>query len=285
MKKLTLSAGGVLGSQIGFQAAVCGWDVTFWMHSSSSITRTQPKIEKLQTVYEKLIPNAKAIRGLADIPDLSTAIAQAQSHIHYELDLQKALEEADLLIECVPEVLSEKESFFKQASPFIPENCLIATNTSSLLPSKMAGFVPDPSRFLAMHFANEIWVNNTCEIMPQSQTSPEAVEEAIQYAKDLNMVPLVMKKEQAGYLLNSMLIPLLNAAQVLLANEVADAYTINNTWKLATGAPNGPFDILDIVGVNTALNIVKQNPEAANPETIPGKIASRLQEMSEKKVH
>lgn len=87
MKKLTLAAGGVLGSQIGFQAAVCGWEVTFWMHSSSSITRTKPKIEKLQSVYEKLAADAKDYRGLASLESPAKAIAQAQNHIHYETDL------------------------------------------------------------------------------------------------------------------------------------------------------------------------------------------------------
>lgn len=279
MKKLTLAAGGVLGSQIGFQAAVCGWEVTFWMHSSSSITRTKPKIEKLQSVYEKLAADAKDYRGLASLESPAKAIAQAQNHIHYETDLKKALEQADLLIECVPEVLAEKEAFFKQAAPFIPENCLIATNTSSLLPSQMAGFIPDPSRFLAMHFANEIWANNTCEIMPQPKTSQESMKRAVSYAKAMNMIPLVLKKEQAGYLLNSMLIPLLDSAQALLAADVSDAYTTNEAWKLGTGAPHGPFEILDVVGLPTALNIVKQHPQASDPNTIPGKIAARLEEM------
>ena len=70
------------------------------------------------------------------------------------------------------------------------------------------------------------------------------------------------------------------AAQALFANDVADPETIDKTWCLATGAPNGPFRILDVVGLVTAYNIVTMNPQAADPESTPGKIAAKLKEKS-----
>ena len=73
-----------------------------------------------------------------------------------------------------------------------------------------------------------------------------------------------------------MLVPFLTAAESLLANGVADPETIDKTWMLATGAPVGPFRILDIVGLVTAYNIVVMNPQASDPETTPGKIAATL---------
>ena len=69
------------------------------------------------------------------------------------------------------------------------------------------------------------------------------------------MVPLPLHKEQPGYILNSLLVPLLDAAQMLFLNRVADTETIDKTWMVATGAPLGPFAILDVVGINTAYNI------------------------------
>ena len=90
------------------------------------------------------------------------------------------------------------------------------------------------------------------------------------------MIPLKLRKEQPGYILNSLLVPFLNSAQALLANDVADPETIDKTWMLATGAPLGPFRILDIVGLTTAYNIVSMNPQAADPDTTPGKIAATL---------
>jgi 3-hydroxybutyryl-CoA dehydrogenase len=92
------------------------------------------------------------------------------------------------------------------------------------------------------------------------------------------MIPLCLHKEQPGYILNSMLVPFLNAAEMLYATGVADPETIDKTWMLATGAPAGPFRILDIVGLATAYNIVVMSPDAKDPETVPGKIAAVLKE-------
>ena len=93
------------------------------------------------------------------------------------------------------------------------------------------------------------------------------------------MVPLCLHKERPGYILNSMLVPFLSAAEALFANDVADPETIDKTWCLATGAPNGPFRILDVVGLVTAYNIVSMNPLAEDPESTPGKICAKLKEM------
>ena len=100
----------------------------------------------------------------------------------------------------------------------------------------------------------------------------------VEFAQQIGMIPLKLKKEQPGYILNSLLVPFLNAGQALLANDVADPETIDLTWVLGTGAPAGPFRILDIVGLDTAYNIVIMNPEAKDPNTTPGKIAKILKE-------
>ena len=104
----------------------------------------------------------------------------------------------------------------------------------------------------------------------------EAAKDADLVIEAIGMIPLQLKKEQPGYILNSLLVPFLNSAQALLAKGVADPETIDKTWMLATGAPLGPFRILDVVGLTTAYNIVVMNPEAKDPETLPGKIAALL---------
>ena len=123
-----------------------------------------------------------------------------------------------------------------------------------------------------------IWQNNTAEVMGHPGTEQKYYDEVVQFAEDINMIPLKLNKEQPGYILNSLLVPFLNAAQSLLANDVSDHETIDKTWILATGAPAGPFHILDIVGLTTTYNIISMNPEAQNPETTPGKIAKMLKE-------
>lgn len=98
--------------------------------------------------------------------------------------------------------------------------------------------------------------------MGHAGTSPEVFDAVVDFAKSIGMVALPLHKEQPGYILNSLLVPLLNAGTNLLVNDVADYQTIDKTWMIATGAPFGPFGILDIVGITTAYNINAMQAEA-----------------------
>ncbi len=131
---------------------------------------------------------------------------------------------------------------------------------------------------MALHFANSIWKNNTAEVMGHPGTSPEIYNEVVKFADEINMIPLQLHKEQPGYILNSMLVPFLSAAQALLATGVADFETIDKTWELATGAPAGPFKILDIVGLETAYNINQMKPDAQTEGTVTNLIGKLLKE-------
>ena len=94
------------------------------------------------------------------------------------------------------------------------------------------------------------------------------------------MIPLKLQKEQPGYILNSLLVPFLSAAEALLATGVADCETIDKTCMLATGAPLGPFRILDIVGLTTAYSIGIMDPRSKDPSTVQGKVAALLKAIS-----
>ncbi len=113
-------------------------------------------------------------------------------------------------------------------------------------------------------------------------TDQEVYRKVVAFAGEINMVSLQLHKEQPGYILNSMLVPLLTAAQTLWAKEVADPETIDLTWRLATGAPKGPFEILDIVGLETAYNINQMKPEAQDEESTTYKIGKLLKEKIDK---
>jgi len=180
----------------------------------------------------------------------------------FSSDLAKAVRDADLMIEAIPEVVQIKTDFYKQLGKVAPEKTIFATNSSTLLPSQFAEVTGRPEKFLALHFANEIWKNNTAEIMKHPGTDMTVFDEVIEFAKAIGMVALPLYKEQPGYILNSLLVPLLEAAQLLLVKEVADVETIDKTWMVATGAPQGPFAILDVVGINTAYNIGLAKAEA-----------------------
>lgn len=195
-------------------------------------------------------------------------VHSAYDRITFTSDLSKAVAEADLLIEAIPEVVDIKTDFYTKLGKVAPAKTVFATNSSTLLPSQFADATGRPEKFLALHFANEIWKNNTAEIMKHQGTDMNVFQEVIQFAKAIGMVALPLYKEQPGYILNSLLVPFLSAAQSLLAKEVADVETIDKTWMIATGAPQGPFAILDVVGLKTAFNIALAQAEATgDPES------------------
>lgn len=289
IQNVTVAGGGVLGSQIALQSAYKGFNVTIWLRSEGSIERCRPKLERLRGIYKSTLEALKTnpaayCRGLTDSADVPAAkldeliakVDTAFDSIKLTCDFNEAFGNADLVIEAIAEVLSEKDAFYREACPHMPERTIICTNSSTLLPSAMVGYTDRPDKFLALHFANNIWKNNTAEVMGQPATSPEAYQAVVEFARAIGMIPLELKKEQPGYLLNSMLVPFLNSAEALLANGVADVETIDAAWTLGTGAPLGPFRILDIVGLNTAYNIVAASPAAADPDSVAGKIAATL---------
>ena len=94
--------------------------------------------------------------------------------------------------------------------------------------------------------------------MAQPRTSQAAFDAVMAFARQIRMIPLPVRKEKSGYLLNSMLVPMLFSAMDLYVNGISDPESIDRAWTLGTGAPKGPFRILDTVGLTTAHNIVKQ---------------------------
>ena len=294
MKNITVAGGGVLGSQIAFQTAFCGFDVKIWLRSEESIGRTKPKLERLYNIYKTTLNEAKKElgtgkvfpRGLitdsskvneADIDKLLEVVDKAYNGMKLTTSLEEACKDADLIIESMAENPEAKVAFYKSLDPHLEAKTIVATNSSSMVPSQFREYLSRPQQYLAIHFANNIWISNTAEIMGHSNTSKDAYEAVEKFASDIKMIPLRLMKEQPGYILNSMLIPFLNAGQMLLANEVADPATIDLTWRLGTGSPYGPFQILDIVGLNTALNIVSNNPLSKDPTTVQGKIKAILE--------
>ncbi len=270
MKNIVVAGGGVLGSQIAFQTAYCGFNVTIWLRSRDSITRTQPKLDKLKATYIETIekmatPEGKTpafwARGISEYENFNKdecikKVEAAYKNLKLELDLAKAVNDADLVIESMSENPDDKIAFYKKLAPCLPDKTILVTNSSTLLPSKFAKYTGRPDKYLSLHFANSIWKNNTAEIMAQSRTDKACFSAVSEFAKQIRMIPLPVRKEKSGYLLNSMLVPLLFSGMDLCVNGVSDPESIDKAWTLGTGAPKGPFQILDTVGLPTAYNIV-----------------------------
>ncbi len=285
MKKVVIAGGGVLGSQIAFQAAYCGFDVTIWLRSQGSIGRTQPKIDGLRKTYTEAIglmesssEAANWCRGIADADGFDAKkcleqVEKAYSGLKLELDMAKAAADADFIIESVAENVKDKIAFYEALAPLMPEKTILCTNSSTLLPSTFAKYTGRPDKYLSLHFANAIWKNNTAEVMAQSQTSKESFDAVMAFANDIRMIGLPVNKEKNGYLLNSMLVPFLLSGLDLYVNGVSDPASIDKAWKFGTGAPRGPFEIFDVVGINTAYNIVLQY------QKVPGLFSPLLKKM------
>ena len=268
-KKVVVAGGGVLGSQIAFQAAYCGFDVTIWLRSQGSIGRTQPKLDNLKKTYEEAIESMAAgtgswCAGIADSGaplDKAACLARVQTayeSLKLELDMAAAVADADLVIESMAEDPKAKVEFYQKMAPLLPAKTVIATNSSTLLPSQFAKYTGRPEKYLSLHFANSIWKNNTAEVMGHDGTEQSVFDAMCEFANQIRMIALPVRKEKNGYLLNSMLVPWLLSGLDLWASGVSDPKSIDIAWEHGTGAPKGPFRVIDTVGLNTAYNIVLQ---------------------------
>lgn len=259
---LTVLGTGVLGSQIAYQAAYAGFHVTAWDISADALDVARTRFDTLADTY------ASEVKGATH----ANRARHSATSITLTTDLNAALAVADLVIEAVPEDPSIKRDTWAQVGKLAPEHTVFATNSSTLLPSSLKDVTGRPEKFLAIHFANHIWVQNTAEIMGTADTDPDVFRAAVDFADRMGMVPVELKKEKAGYVLNSLLVPLLDAAAELLVGGYADIETVDKTWRIGTGAPFGPFQIFDVVGLTTAKNIA-----AASANPIQQEFADYLQ--------
>ncbi|WP_298335878.1 3-hydroxyacyl-CoA dehydrogenase [Ferrimicrobium sp.] len=232
---------GVLGAQIAYQVAYSGANVTGYDINAKALDDGRHRLEQLRDRYARN-------PGSHNPDDAQLAL----DRIKLTSDLTEAASSAELVIEAVPENLELKRNFYQQLAPLLSPTTVIATNTSTLLPSDLAESTGRPDKFLALHFANEVWLHNTAEVMGTSATDPTIYQRVVQFATEIGMVPIEIKKEQAGYLLNSLLVPWLQAASSLLMRGIAEPEMIDMTWRTATGAPSGPFQIFDVIGIRTA---------------------------------
>lgn len=276
-KYVTVIGGGVLGSQIAFQAAYCGFNVTILIREEDPIEDLKKKLKELHKTYIKSIElmakegrnSSNWCRGLAVDDKINKRKSikkadEAYKNIVIETNQSMALYNADYVIESITENFDIKSKLYEQIAPYLKEDAILLTNSSTLLPSKLAKFTVKPERFLTMHFANTIWKNNIAEIMRHSGTDDNIFDAAISFAEQIQMIPLPVREEKSGYLLNSMLVPFLLCAMDLLANGVSDPESIDKAWTIGTGAPKGPFRILDTVGLITAREIVLQYQKVPN---------------------
>lgn len=244
INKVTVLGIGVLGSQIAYQTAYCDFDVVAYDIGEEALRLAEERVLNLTATYKEQVKGASIDKTDA-----------ALKRITYQMDLGLTVAQADLVIEAVPEKIELKQDIYSRIGKLAPAKAIFATNTSTLLPSDLMEYTGRPDRFLALHFANQIWIRNTAEVMGTGKTDPKVYRTVVEFASAIGMVPIELKKEHPRYLLNSLLSPWLENALELVVDGVAEPETVDKTWRIATGAPTGPFQILDIVGLRTVCNI------------------------------
>lgn len=254
IKNVTIAGAGTLGSQIAWQTAFKGFNVTVYDAFEKGIENGKKFHQQFASIF---ISKRGATQEQID---------QTLARLTYTTNLEEAIQDADLLSESIPENLEIKKEFYRKIAKFAPDKTIFTTNTSTLLPRYFAEETGRPGKFLALHFANWIWDANIGEVMGHSGTDPKIYERVVEFAKEIGMVPILVHKEQNGYVINSLLAPLLSAAGNLLINEIADHETIDKTWMITSGVKMGPCGIMDMVGLETIYNIEKHWGEQQEDE-------------------
>ena len=243
IQNVTIFGGGTLGSQIAFQTAFHGFNVIVYDISDEALELSQQNHQMIGELF-------KSERGASD-----QEIQDTMARLNYTTDLAASVKDADLTSESVPEDLAIKKQFYKDLAKVAPKKTIFTTNTSTLPPSQLAEETGRPERFLALHFANLIWENNIAEVMKHPKTDHSIFEQVLDFSKKIGMVPIRLEIEQPGYIINSLLVPWLIAAQTLVANEVASVEDIDKTWMIISKMDRGPLGTLDVIGFETAYNV------------------------------
>jgi 3-hydroxybutyryl-CoA dehydrogenase len=245
IKKILIVGGGTMGVQIGFQCAAHGYAVSIYDIDESVVGSA---LERLDAYVEYLVTAGHVDREMA---------ADALSRIAATTDAAEAARDADLLSEAVPEDPALKARIFAQFNHLCPDRTVFTTNTSLLVPSLIAAATGRPERFLAFHFHQPVWVGNVAEIMSHPGTAPEIVTLVRDFAKSINQIPMVLKKENSGYVFNAMYSAWSGAAITLAANGVAAVEDIDRAWMGVMKTPFGPLGALDVVGLDTVWHITE----------------------------
>ena len=242
IKTVLIIGSGNMGQQIGFQCASCGLDVVMYDISADMLDKAIDRMGKLAKTYiaaKRLTPE-KAEESL--------------KRIKTTIDVAEAGRKADFVSESVPEDPELKGRVFAQFNDVCPHRTIFTTNTSSLIPSMFADATGRPDRFAAFHF-HDTRVTNIVDIMPHPKTSPETVEIIKKFAIHIKQNPIMLKKENFGYVFNAMLMELFKSAQTLAANNVASVEDIDRAWMGVMHTLTGPFGIMDGIGLDTVWKV------------------------------
>ena len=242
MMKIGVLGTGTMGAGIIQVLAQNGYEVYMRARRQTSVDGGMAKIEKnlsKMVAKEKITEDQKA---------------EIMGRIHGSTDIE-VVKDVDLVIEAALEEMESKKALLAQLDELVRDDVIIATNTASLSITELASATKRPDKIIGMHFFNPVPVMKLVEIIKGLATSEETKETILELTKALGKTPVEVE-EAPGFVVNRILIPMINEAAGILADGVADAEGIDNAMKLGANHPMGPLALGDLIGLDVCLAIM-----------------------------
>jgi 3-hydroxybutyryl-CoA dehydrogenase len=257
MKNIAVIGGGTMGNGIAQVFATAGFKVNLIDISTSSLLQAELNIHKN---LDRLI--AKDKLSLAQKPNII-------NNIHFTSDLEMGVTDAFLVVEAISENILFKEKLFNQLDKFTGNECILASNTSSISITALASFTGKPGKVIGMHFMNPVPIMPLVEIIPGLLTEKDVTDKVIEISILLNKTPLVVS-DFPGFISNRILMPMINEAILSLQEKVAGVYEIDQIMKLGMAHPMGPLQLADYIGLDVCLSILNVLKDGfGNPKYAP----------------
>lgn len=232
---------GVMGRGIAYVSAVGGFEVKL----------VDVKEEQLQSAKQEL--DKIFAKGVERNKITEEEEKAAKERLVFESDLNQSVSDADLVIEAVPENIDIKSGVFETIDEHAPADCTFATNTSTMSPTQIGSYTKQPQRVIAMHFFNPVHKMPLVEIVRGLETSDETAQVAENAAKKMGKEHVVVN-EFPGFVTSRISTLVGNEAFQMLQEGVGTAEEIDKAIKLGLNFPMGPFELGDLVGLDTRLN-------------------------------
>ena len=259
MKNIVVIGAGTMGNGIAHTFAQSGFAVSLVDVNQNSLDKA---IQTITTNLDRIIA-----KGNLTEEEKANTLANITTFT----DLKEATQNADLIVEAATENLDLKLKIFTQIDQLAPENCILATNTSSISITQIAAATKRPEKVIGMHFMNPVPIMKLVEIIKGYSTSKETFDEIFELSKTLGKVPTEVN-DYPGFVANRILMPMINEAIETLYNGVAGVEEIDTVMKLGMAHPMGPLQLADFIGLDVCLAILNvmydgfKNPKyAPNP--------------------
>jgi 3-hydroxybutyryl-CoA dehydrogenase len=258
INKIAVIGAGNMGHQIALSAAISGFQVTCTDTNAEMLNKA---IQFADSYLTERVNKGKLTSDVA---------GQAREHLAFVPTVEQAVAEADLVIEAIIEKLAVKRKLFAQVDKLCPAHTILATNSSYIVSSKIADATTRPDKVCNMHFFNPALVMKLVEVVKGPHVSDETVESVMHVAKKMGKTPVLLHKEIYGFLVNRLLQATRQEALKLLDMGVASFKDIDTAAMNGLGYPMGPFQLLDLTGVDLAYHVgMEKYRESGDPADRP----------------